>query len=91
MKKILNFQIKMYDYLFVKLLIIKKLVPVTINYEKVLEGETFPFELLGETKVKESLLRMIYSIGALNKNFGRIFVEFCEPINLKYFFKTNLN
>lgn len=27
------------------------LVPLTINYEKVLEGDTFPSELLGEEKV----------------------------------------
>ena len=27
------------------------LVPLTINYEKVLEGDTFPAELLGEEKV----------------------------------------
>ena len=27
------------------------LVPLTINYEKVLESDTFPTELLGEEKV----------------------------------------
>jgi glycerol-3-phosphate O-acyltransferase len=26
------------------------LVPITINYEKVYEGEAFPYELLGEEK-----------------------------------------
>ena len=35
------------------------IVPISINYERVIEGETFPFELLGEEKVKESLPRLI--------------------------------
>jgi glycerol-3-phosphate O-acyltransferase len=37
-------------------------VPVTINYTRVLEGETFPFELTGEEKVKESLTRIIKAV-----------------------------
>ena len=36
-----------------------KLIPMTINYEKVLEADTYPLELLGENKVKESLLRVL--------------------------------
>ena len=28
-----------------------QIIPVTVNYEKVLEGNTFPLELLGEEKV----------------------------------------
>jgi glycerol-3-phosphate O-acyltransferase len=30
-----------------------KIVPITINYERVYEGEAFPFELTGETRSKE--------------------------------------
>ena len=36
-----------------------KVIPVTINYDRILEGETFPYELVGEEKVKESLSRFI--------------------------------
>lgn len=35
------------------------IAPLTINYERVMEGETYPLELLGEDKVKESLMRVI--------------------------------
>ena len=35
------------------------IIPITINYEKVLEADTYPLELLGENKVKESLLRVL--------------------------------
>ncbi len=38
------------------------IVPITINYEKVLEGDTFPYELLGEEKVKESLGRLVRAV-----------------------------
>ena len=57
------------------------LVPLTINYEKVLEGDTFPSELLGEDKVEESLLRIVKAMPLLLKvNFGRVYVEFASPI-----------
>lgn len=46
------------------------LQPVTINYERVLEAETFPMELLGEQKVKESLSRLVKSVKTLTMNFG---------------------
>lgn len=64
------------------------IVPISINFERVLEGETFPFELLGEEKVKESFSRIVSSVNILNKNFGRIFIEFCEPINMLSFKKS---
>jgi glycerol-3-phosphate O-acyltransferase len=35
------------------------LVPITINYDKVYEGHQFPFELLGEEKPKESLIKIL--------------------------------
>lgn len=58
------------------------ILPITLNYERVLEGETFPFELLGEEKVKESLGRIIKAASILTKNFGRIYVESCQPYSL---------
>lgn len=35
------------------------IVPITINYEKVLEGDTYPYELMGEEKIRESLMRLM--------------------------------
>lgn len=58
-------------------------VPVTINYSRVLEGETFPLELLGEAKVKESLSRIVKAARYITMNFGSIYVEFAEPISLR--------
>ncbi|EGR30131.1 hypothetical protein IMG5_141120 [Ichthyophthirius multifiliis] len=59
-----------------------KVVPITLNYEKVLEGDTFPYELLGEEKIKESLPRLIKALKTLNQNYGKIFIHICEPISI---------
>lgn len=71
-------------------------VPVTINYSRVLEGETFPLEILGESKVKESLGRIINATRYIAMNFGSIYIEVAEPINFKNYiqeisFKEGLN
>lgn len=58
-------------------------VPVSLNYERVLEGETFPFELLGEEKVKESLGRLISAVKILNMKFGTIHVKIGDPVVMK--------
>ena len=62
-------------------------VPITINYSRVLEGETFPLEILGEEKVKESLSRIINAARFVTLNFGQIYVEFTEPISFKKYVK----
>lgn len=58
-------------------------IPVTINYSRVLEGETFPLELLGESKVKESLSRIVNATRYIKMNFGTIYIEFTQPISFR--------
>jgi len=58
-------------------------VPISLNYSRVLEGETFPLELLGESKVKESLSRIVNAARFVTMNFGSIYVEVGKPINFK--------
>ena len=55
---------------------------MTINYEKVFEADTYPLELLGESKVKESFLRVLNATKIMNNNQGRIYIEFGEPISI---------
>lgn len=59
------------------------IVPITINYEKVLEGDTYPYELMGEEKVRESLMRLMRASTTLLQNYGKIYIEIIEPISLK--------
>ena len=47
-------------------------MPISLSYDRVLEGETFPFELLDEKKIKETFSRMIRSSTIYNgMKFGR--------------------
>jgi glycerone phosphate O-acyltransferase/fatty acyl-CoA reductase len=61
-------------------------VPITINYEKVLEVDTYPYELLGEEKVKESLPRLLKASKVLSANYGRIYIQLCQPTSVRTFF-----
>ena len=65
-----------------------KFIPITINYDTVYEGETFPMELLGESKVKESMARVLKQFSHLNKKIGKVVVKYCEPISLRSFLET---
>ena len=51
-------------------------VPVSINYTRVLEGESFPGELTGQNKVKESLGRIISAAQILFTSFGSLYLDF---------------
>lgn len=61
------------------------IIPVTINYDRVLEGETFPYELVGEEKVKESLTRFISSARYIGTPFGKVCVNFGKKISIRNF------
>lgn len=63
-------------------------LPVTLNYERVLEGETFPMELVGENKANESLTHLASYLKILKQNLGKIHIVLGEPISLKDFSKT---
>jgi glycerol-3-phosphate O-acyltransferase len=57
-------------------------VPIYFGYEKLIEGDSFISELGGAAKKKESLLGLIRSINGLRENFGRVYVNIGEPIEL---------
>lgn len=65
-------------------------IPVTINYTRTLEGESFPNELTGEDKVKESLSRIVKAFSILAMNFGTIMVDFYEPVKLSEVLKVQI-
>ena len=58
-------------------------VPVYLGYEKLIEGSTFIRELSGEAKQKESVPALIRSLRGLRRDFGRVYVNFGEPIFLE--------
>lgn len=57
-------------------------LPVYIGYEKLFEGRTYIGELMGKPKKKESLFDLLLTVRELKKNFGKVHVNFGEPIKL---------
>lgn len=65
------------------------IVPVTINYEKTMEDGLYSNELLGDSKVKESLHSLLKSSTILNVNFGDIDICLGQPINIAQYTKQH--
>lgn len=61
------------------------IVPVYIGYDHIMEVSTYMKELSGQKKESESVWQVLGIIKKL-RNFGRAFVSFGEPINLKQYF-----
>ena len=57
-------------------------VPVYFGYEKLIEGDSFISELSGSAKKKESLFGLVRSVKSLRENFGKVYVNIAEPIEL---------
>ena len=57
--------------------------PVYIGYEKIMEGDAYIGELSGKPKQKESVFGLVRSLGALRQHYGRVAVNFGEPILLE--------
>ena len=62
-------------------------VPITINYNRIIESETFPMELIGENPENQSILRLLKGLKVLNQNFGSIHLTIGEPLILSEFSK----
>lgn len=60
-------------------------VPVYIGYEKVIEGRTYVRELAGKPKQKESLWTIITMVRRIKRVFGKVHVNFGEPLALGEF------
>ncbi len=56
--------------------------PVYIGYEKLMEGKSYIGELSGKPKEKESLLGLLKSIKVLRQRYGKVTINFGEPIEL---------
>ena len=56
--------------------------PVYIGYEKLIEGNSYIGELSGKPKEKESIFGLLKAFGILRKHYGKVVVNFGEPIVL---------
>ncbi|XP_050295744.1 dihydroxyacetone phosphate acyltransferase isoform X2 [Anthonomus grandis grandis] len=66
------------------------LVPVSINYDRILEETLFAFELLGIPKPKESTSGFFKSLKIVKERYGCIYFHFGEPIYVREFLQDKL-
>ena len=64
------------------------LIPLAINYEKVLEDNLHANELLGIPKPKESKSGLLKATQILKKSFGSMIVRFAPPIDVHDVFES---
>ncbi len=57
-------------------------VPVYFGYEKLIEGDSFISELSGAEKKRETVTGLIRSVRGLKENFGKVYVNVGEPLEL---------
>lgn len=60
-------------------------IPVYFGYEKVLEGSSYQGELRGKEKQKESIFGLFKSLKNLRRTFGKVSVNFGDPIYLEQY------
>lgn len=58
------------------------LVPVYFGYERLMEARSYLDELRGAAKTKESLADVFSSLRLLKENFGKVQVNFAQPVDL---------
>jgi glycerol-3-phosphate O-acyltransferase len=66
------------------------IVPVHLGYDRVWEVNTYLKELKGAQKEKESVQTLLKGVRMLTKTFGRVYLNFGEPIRIDEFADARL-
>ena len=71
-------------------------VPVTINYDRVIEADSFPLELLGESVRRDTPFKIFKQLMFAKKQVGKVMIRYGQPQSLqdnisKYVQKNNLS
>ncbi|PAV89602.1 hypothetical protein WR25_19645 [Diploscapter pachys] len=66
------------------------LVPVAMNYDKILEEMLYAYELLGFPKPKETTSALLKARNVLNRDYGKCFVTFGKPISARDYFNGRI-
>ncbi|MGV8074557.1 MAG: 1-acyl-sn-glycerol-3-phosphate acyltransferase [Syntrophobacteraceae bacterium] len=60
-------------------------VPTSICYDRILEEESYLKEVSGESKTDENIGQLVRARRFLKKRYGRVYVQFAEPISLQQY------
>ncbi len=66
-------------------------VPVYIGYEKMFEGKSYVGELRGQEKKQESFGQLLGVRKALKRFYGKVYLNFGEPLKLNDYLDQNVN
>lgn len=58
-------------------------VPIAITYDQILEQKSYQAENSGADKKKEAALELLKVRKIFNKKYGKVYIEFADPISLK--------
>ncbi len=58
-------------------------VPISINYDRILEESSYVQELKGKEKEKESVVSLMQSSKLLNRKYGMVYINFNKTFTLK--------
>jgi glycerol-3-phosphate O-acyltransferase len=58
-------------------------VPIAINYDRILEEQSYAKELKGKEKESESAVAMLESRKLLKRKYGRVYVTFNKPLSIR--------
>jgi len=64
-------------------------VPISICYDRIPEEESYVREISGGTKVEESIGQLMRVRRFLKKRYGRVYVQFAEPVSLQRYLQRN--
>ncbi|WP_144392936.1 glycerol-3-phosphate 1-O-acyltransferase PlsB [Pleionea sediminis] len=67
------------------------IVPVYIGYERMMEGKSYIKEMQGGKKKKESMGQLLKVRNQLKQRYGKVYVNFAEPINLEQWLDSNVD
>lgn len=60
-----------------------QILPISINYDRILEEQSYLNELSGKEKPKETLGSMLKSWRLLKQKYGKIYISFGTPISIQ--------
>lgn len=64
------------------------IIPIHIGYQKIIEAGSYNRELQGGEKQKENLKGLLAVPKVFRARYGRVYVDFAEPIQLQSFFAS---
>jgi glycerol-3-phosphate O-acyltransferase len=64
-------------------------VPASINYDRILEENSYIKELQGKAKEKENFWQFFRARKLLKKRYGKIYIKFNDPISLKQYLSVH--